>query len=118
MSKQTISTFTDKVLDGIAERQDRPLDRVYPAVGCRGGWGRGPGGGRRVAVRKRWRGRPLLPPVGEVAPGCWGVWARTANSTATASAMRRPDRAWPRSASAVGRGGVVAEPAGHLTGRT
>ncbi|WP_373463508.1 transposase [Streptomyces sp. B4I13] len=30
VSKQTISTITDKVMDGMAEWQNRPLDRVYP----------------------------------------------------------------------------------------
>ncbi|MBB6415166.1 transposase-like protein [Streptomyces sp. AK010] len=32
MSKTTISTITDKVMDGMAEWQNRPLDRVYPVV--------------------------------------------------------------------------------------
>ncbi|MBY6389180.1 IS256 family transposase (plasmid) [Rhodococcus erythropolis] len=32
VSKTTISTITDKVLDGMAEWQNRPLDRVYPVV--------------------------------------------------------------------------------------
>jgi putative transposase len=32
VSKQTISTITDKVMDGMAERQNRPLDPVYPVV--------------------------------------------------------------------------------------
>ncbi|MFE4969078.1 IS256 family transposase [Streptomyces sp. NPDC056660] len=32
VSKTTISTITDKVMDGMAEWQDRPLDRVYPVV--------------------------------------------------------------------------------------
>jgi transposase-like protein len=32
VSKQTISTITDKVLDGMAEWQNRPLDRVYPVL--------------------------------------------------------------------------------------
>ncbi|MBE1608066.1 transposase-like protein [Actinopolymorpha pittospori] len=32
MSKQTISTITDKVMDGMAEWQNRPLDRVYPVL--------------------------------------------------------------------------------------
>ncbi|MBB5114150.1 transposase-like protein [Micromonospora echinospora] len=32
VSKQTISTITDKVMEGMAERQSRPLDRVYPVV--------------------------------------------------------------------------------------
>jgi transposase-like protein len=32
VSKQTISTITDKVMDGVAEWQNRPLDRVYPVV--------------------------------------------------------------------------------------
>jgi transposase-like protein len=32
MSKQTISTITDKVVDGMAEWQNRPLDAVYPVV--------------------------------------------------------------------------------------
>src|SRR4051812_20717290 len=30
VSKQTISTITDKVMDGMAEWQNRPLDPVYP----------------------------------------------------------------------------------------
>jgi transposase-like protein len=30
VSKQTISTITDKVIDGMAEWQNRPLDPVYP----------------------------------------------------------------------------------------
>lgn len=30
--KQTISTITDKVMDGMAEWQNRPLDAVYPVV--------------------------------------------------------------------------------------
>lgn len=32
LSKQTISTITDKVMDGMAEWQNRPLDRVYPVL--------------------------------------------------------------------------------------
>lgn len=32
VSKQTISTITDSVMDGMAEWQSRPLDRVYPVV--------------------------------------------------------------------------------------
>jgi putative transposase len=32
VSKQTISTITDKVMDGMAEWQNGPLDRVYPVV--------------------------------------------------------------------------------------
>lgn len=32
VSKQTISTITDKVIDGMAEWQNRPLDSVYPVL--------------------------------------------------------------------------------------
>jgi transposase-like protein len=32
VSRQTISTITDKVLEGMAEWQGRPLDTVYPVV--------------------------------------------------------------------------------------
>ncbi|MFE3003132.1 IS256 family transposase, partial [Nocardia sp. NPDC059246] len=32
VSKQTISTITDKVMDGMAEWQNRPLDSVYPVI--------------------------------------------------------------------------------------
>ncbi len=32
VSKQTISTITDKVVDGMAEWQNRPLDSVYPVI--------------------------------------------------------------------------------------
>ncbi|MGA5453165.1 IS256 family transposase [Streptomyces umbrinus] len=32
VSKQTISTITDKVVEGMAEWQNRPLDRVYPVL--------------------------------------------------------------------------------------
>jgi putative transposase len=32
VSKQTISTITDRVLDSLAEWQNRPLDSVYPVV--------------------------------------------------------------------------------------
>jgi putative transposase len=32
VSKTTITTITDKVMDGMAEWQNRPLDRVYPVV--------------------------------------------------------------------------------------
>ncbi|WP_240436934.1 IS256 family transposase [Streptomyces sporangiiformans] len=32
VSKQTISTITDKVMDGMAEWQNRPLDRFYPVL--------------------------------------------------------------------------------------
>jgi hypothetical protein len=32
VSRQTISTITDKVLEGMAEWQSRPLDSVYPVV--------------------------------------------------------------------------------------
>ncbi|GAA0907349.1 hypothetical protein GCM10009574_100240 [Streptomyces asiaticus] len=32
VSRQTISTITDKVLDGMAEWQSRPLDAVYPVI--------------------------------------------------------------------------------------
>src|SRR5687768_14878764 len=37
VSKQTISTITDKVLDGMAEWQNRPLDSVYPVIFLDGG---------------------------------------------------------------------------------
>jgi transposase-like protein len=32
VSKETISTLTDRVLDGLSDWQNRPLDRVYPVV--------------------------------------------------------------------------------------
>ena len=32
VSRQTISTITDKVMDGMVEWRNRPLDRVYPVV--------------------------------------------------------------------------------------
>ncbi len=32
VSKQTISTITDRVLEGMAEWQNRPLDPVYPVI--------------------------------------------------------------------------------------
>jgi transposase-like protein len=32
VSKQTISTITDKVIDGMTEWQNRPLDSVYPVI--------------------------------------------------------------------------------------
>lgn len=32
VSKQTVSTITDKVMEGMAEWQNRPLDRVYPVL--------------------------------------------------------------------------------------
>jgi putative transposase len=32
VSKQTISTITDTVMDGMAEWQNRPLDPVYPVI--------------------------------------------------------------------------------------
>lgn len=32
VSKTTISTITDKVLEGMGEWQNRPLDPVYPVV--------------------------------------------------------------------------------------
>ena len=32
MSSQTISTITDKVVEGMAEWQNRPLDPVYPVI--------------------------------------------------------------------------------------
>jgi putative transposase len=32
VSKQTISTITDKVMEGMAEWRNRPLDKVYPVV--------------------------------------------------------------------------------------
>ncbi len=32
VSRETISTITDRVLDGMVEWQNRPLDRVYPVV--------------------------------------------------------------------------------------
>jgi transposase-like protein len=32
VSRQTVSTITDKVIDGMAEWQNRPLDRVYPVI--------------------------------------------------------------------------------------
>jgi putative transposase len=32
VSRQTISTITDRVMDGMAEWQNRPLDAVYPVV--------------------------------------------------------------------------------------
>jgi putative transposase len=32
VSKQTISTITDKVIEGMAEWQNRPLDAIYPVI--------------------------------------------------------------------------------------
>jgi transposase-like protein len=32
VSKQTISTIIDKVIDGMAEWQNRPLEAVYPVI--------------------------------------------------------------------------------------
>jgi putative transposase len=32
VSKQTISTITDRVIEGMAEWQSRPLDMVYPVI--------------------------------------------------------------------------------------
>src|SRR3954454_23826968 len=32
VSRQTISTITDKVMEGMAEWQNRPLDPIYPVV--------------------------------------------------------------------------------------
>ncbi len=32
VSKQTVSTITDQVIEGMAEWQNRPLDRVYPVL--------------------------------------------------------------------------------------
>src|SRR5205085_314797 len=32
VSKQTISTITDRVMDGMAAWQSRPLDAVYPVI--------------------------------------------------------------------------------------
>jgi transposase-like protein len=32
VSKQTVSTLTDQVMEGMAEWQNRPLDRVYPVL--------------------------------------------------------------------------------------
>jgi putative transposase len=32
VSKQTISTITDRVIGGMAEWQSRPLDAMYPVV--------------------------------------------------------------------------------------
>lgn len=32
VSKTTISTITDKVIEGMAERQNRPLDSTYPVI--------------------------------------------------------------------------------------
>src|ERR1700751_4981262 len=32
VSKQTISTMTDRVIEGVSEWQNRPLDPVYPVV--------------------------------------------------------------------------------------
>jgi putative transposase len=32
VSRQTISTITDRVLEGLAEWQNRPLDAVYPVL--------------------------------------------------------------------------------------
>jgi putative transposase len=32
VSRQTISTITDKVIEGMIEWQNRPLDAVYPVV--------------------------------------------------------------------------------------
>ncbi|HEY5351489.1 MAG TPA: hypothetical protein VIK57_03465 [Streptosporangiaceae bacterium] len=33
--RETISTITDRVLDGLAESQSRPLDPVYAVLGLR-----------------------------------------------------------------------------------
>lgn len=32
VSKQTISTITDRVMDGMSDWQSRPLDSVYPVI--------------------------------------------------------------------------------------
>ncbi len=70
ISRQTISTITDKVVDGMLEWQNRPLDPVYPVifldsvhVKIRDGEGRQPAGLRRP--RRDRGGHPRHPrPVG------------------------------------------------------
>lgn len=61
VSKRTIFTITDKVMDGMAEWQNRPLDRVYPvvfidAIKCEDqGWsGREPADLRGHGGHRRW----------------------------------------------------------------
>jgi transposase-like protein len=41
VTKDTVSRITDRVLEGMAEWQNRPLDRVYP-VQCRANSNRWP----------------------------------------------------------------------------
>ncbi|GAA2955003.1 hypothetical protein GCM10020227_22580 [Streptomyces flavovirens] len=77
VSRQTISTITDKVLEGMAEWQNRPLDAVYPVIfidaihvkirdgrggepthlRCPGRHRRGPTGHSGAVGRRRRRGR-------------------------------------------------------------
>jgi putative transposase len=66
VSRQTISTITDKVVEGMAEWQNRPLDPVYPVifidaihVKIRDGEGRQPAHLRRA--RGHLRGPPRHP---------------------------------------------------------
>ncbi len=73
VSRQTISTITDKVLEGMADWQNRPLDAVYPvlfidAVHVKLRDGRSPTG----RSMWRWRSRSM------VSATCWGCGPVTA----------------------------------------
>jgi transposase-like protein len=69
VSRQTISTITDKVLDGLSEWQNRPLDPVYPVifVDC-----------IQVKIRDGQANRPIYVVLGVTVDGerdILGLWA-------------------------------------------
>ena len=70
VSRQTISTITDRVMDGMAEWQNRPLDAVYPvvfldAIHVKIRDGRSPTGPSTLALAVTAGGHPRHPrPVG------------------------------------------------------
>ncbi|GAA3996544.1 hypothetical protein GCM10022384_49690 [Streptomyces marokkonensis] len=88
VSRQTISTITDKVLEGMAEWQNRPLDAVYPVVfidavhvKIRSATARSPTG----PSTSPWRSRPR---AGGTSSGCGPVMAARAPSTGCTSSPR------------------------------
>ena len=69
VSKQTISTITDRVMEGMADWQPRPLDPVYAVVFI---------DAINVKIREGQRQPPHLPGPGVTVDGQWdvlGLWA-------------------------------------------
>jgi putative transposase len=92
VSKQTITTITDRVMEGMAEWQSRPLDPVYAVVFI---------DAINVKIREgQVANRPVYVALGVTVDGKRDVLGLWAGSTATAREPSSGCGSWPRSRTA------------------